>query len=117
MNKPDLRGKLPESWACNDCGINTAPEFKNREQMEQAFALDWNNQGVVQTYNEFTEIYIVKEPVWEAAGLESMAGCLCIGCLERRIGRTLTANSFVRDDPLNHPMLPGTERLLERRKE
>jgi hypothetical protein len=25
MEKPDLRGKVPESWACIDCGINTAP--------------------------------------------------------------------------------------------
>ena len=115
MNKPDLRGKLPESWACIDCGINTAPEHKNREQMEQAFALDWNNQGVEQAYNEFTEIYIVKERVWEAAGMKSMAGCLCIGCLEKRIGRTLTAKDFVRNHPLNK--MPGTERLLERRKE
>jgi hypothetical protein len=43
MKKPDLRGKVPESWACIDCGVNTAPGHLNREQMEQALALDWNN--------------------------------------------------------------------------
>ena len=37
MEKPDLRGKVPESWACIDCGINTAPGLMNREQLEQAF--------------------------------------------------------------------------------
>ena len=61
---------------------NTAPGHLNREQMEQALALDWNNQGVTQTYGELTEIYMVAEPIWEAAGMEPMSGCLCIGCLE-----------------------------------
>ena len=40
MEKPDLRGKVPESWACIDCGINTAPGHLPREEMEQALAAD-----------------------------------------------------------------------------
>jgi hypothetical protein len=43
-------------------------------------------------------------------------GCLCVGCLEKRLGRRLKANDFRRHDPINHPSLPGTERLLKRRK-
>jgi hypothetical protein len=113
MKKPDLRGKVPESWACIDCGINTAPSHLNREQMEQAFARDWADKGVENTYTELTEIYEVKRQIWEAAGMEPMNGCLCIGCLEKRLGRTLTAKDFVRNGPLNK--MPGTERLLERR--
>ena len=109
----DLRGKVPESWACIDCGINTAPGLLNREQMEQAFGLDWNNQGVKQTVDELSEVYTVKPKIWEAAAVPPMGGCLCIGCLEKRIGRTLTARDFVRDHPFNK--MPGTQRLLARR--
>ena len=113
MRKPNLIGKVPESWACIDCGINTSPGSLNREQMEQALARDWNDQGVVVTYDEFSEVYTVKPSVWKAAGMEPMGGCLCIGCLEQRIGRTLTPKDFPRNDPFNR--LPGKERLLARR--
>jgi hypothetical protein len=113
FGKQDLRGKMPETWLCIDCGINTAPGHLNREQMEQAFARDWNDQGVQQTYDEHTEIYLVKAPTWEAAGMEPMGGCLCIGCLEKRIGRMLTPRDFLRNHPLNKT--PGTERLVARR--
>lgn len=116
MRKPELRGKMPESWHCIDCGINTAPGHLNREQTEQAFARDWANKGVYNTYTQLTEIYEINDQVWEAASMKPMGGCLCIGCLEQRIGRTLTAKDFVRKSPLNHPVLPGTERLLARRK-
>ncbi|MET4152008.1 hypothetical protein [Bradyrhizobium barranii] len=113
VHKPDLRGKLPESWACIDCGVNTAPGFFNREQMEQAMALDWNDQGVKQTVDASSEVYTVKPKIWKAAGMEEMSGCLCIGCLERRIGRMLAAEDFPRNDPFN--AMPGTERLRSRR--
>jgi hypothetical protein len=33
-----LKGLLPESWLCVDCGINTAPGLLNRVEMEKAFA-------------------------------------------------------------------------------
>ena len=106
----NLKGKLPESWACIDCGVNTAPGLLNREQMEQAFANGWSTQGTV---DEWAEIYTVKSKVWKAANIEPMGGCLCIGCLERRLGRTLTAKDFLPNHPFN--TMPGTERLLARR--
>ena len=112
MTKPDLRGKVPESWRCIDCGINTAPGHLAREQMEQA--LTWADEGVTPTYNELTEIYAVKAQIWKAAGMTPLGGCLCIGCLERRLGRMLTAKDFIRKHPFNS--LPGTERLLARRE-
>jgi len=52
---------------------------------------------------------------WEAANMELMGGCLCIGCLEKRFGRTLTSKDFMRNHPLNS--LPGTKRLLARHDE
>jgi hypothetical protein len=82
MKDLDLKGVMPESWCCVDCGINTAPGFKNRAQAEQAFAVDWNNQGFTQKVNEFTEVYTIKAKVWQAAGMDPMGGCLCIGCRE-----------------------------------
>ena len=34
-------------------------------------------------------IYRVRDSVWAAAGIKSFGGCLCIGCLEERLGRRL----------------------------
>jgi hypothetical protein len=117
MTKPDLRGRLPESWACIDCGINTAPGLKNRAEMEQAFARLFgkdNTQPVEQDINERSEVYTVKAAVWQAAGMGPMDGCLCIGCLEKRLGRELAPIDFPRKDALNRVPV-GTERLLSRR--
>lgn len=113
FKKHDLRGKTPESWACIDCGINTAPGMLDRVRMEAAFAADWNNQGVEQTVGNNSEVYMVKPTVWKAAGIEGMGGCLCIGCLEKRIGRSLVPKDFSRHHPFNKT--PGTDRLLARR--
>ena len=106
---------MPESWACIDCGINTAPGLMNREQLDQALATDGSHYGVEQTVDERSEVYTVEPKVWEAADMEQMGGCLCIGCLEKRIGRTLTERDFVRGHPFNS--LPGTKRLLLARRE
>jgi hypothetical protein len=57
------------------------------------------------------EVYTVKHEVWKAAGMAPMRGCLCIGCLEKRIGRILTPKDFPKH-ALN--ILRGTERLLSR---
>ena len=62
-----------------------------------------------------SEVYTVRDSVWKKAGIAPMGGCLCIGCLERRIGRRLEPKDFPADDAFNHPDLPGTERLLNRR--
>jgi hypothetical protein len=42
-----------------------------------------------------------------------MGGCLCIGCLEKRISRTLVPKDFDRRHAFH--VLPGTARLLNRR--
>ena len=76
---------------CNDCGVYTQGELTH-------------------------EIYMVKEPVWRRSGL---CGCktLCIGCLERRIGRLLDSADFT-TCPLNYENVlgvrPVTPRLLHR---
>jgi hypothetical protein len=39
------------------------------------------------------EYYMVHDFVWQAAGMKSR-GILCIGCLERRLGRQLVPQDF-----------------------
>jgi hypothetical protein len=47
--------------------------------------------------------YIVHSHVWEAAGLTRFdAGCFCIPCLEKRLGRVLTVDDFP-PAPINDP--------------
>jgi hypothetical protein len=113
----DLRGLAPESWRCVDCNINTAPGLFGRAKLEQAFKADelaaTPNGGVDQSITQHSEVYIVRGSVWKASGMEPWGGCLCIGCLEKRIGRRLKPKDFPRH-PFNRVPV-GTRRLLSRR--
>lgn len=40
------------------------------------------------------EYYMVKDSVWEEAGMENGSGDLCISCLEDRLGRELDKSDF-----------------------
>ncbi len=89
---------------CKDCGMETEPWPPHRGTQEH---------------------YIVEDHVWQQAGmpLAKMAddfslhgggGCLCVGCIEKRLGRLLTTNDFA---PLTLGLLKGcqnTPRLLSR---
>jgi hypothetical protein len=108
MSKP-----LPESWRCVDCNVNTAPGCLNNVEAEQVLASGADTVNVEITSK--SEIYSVRDAVWKQAGMKADGGCLCIGCLEKRIGRQLTPKDFPRQ-PLNHPGMPGTKRLLSRRR-
>jgi len=63
--------------ACKDCETDTCP-------VEWGYRAEW---------------YMVKQEVWEAAGMRS--GYLCIGCIESRLGRQLRADDFT-DAPVNN---------------
>jgi hypothetical protein len=104
------RGHYPESWLCVDCGVHTAPGCPTRAEVHAAFAASQNPELM---FHDTTEVYTVRDAVWKAAGLKPFDGCLCIGCLEQRLGRKLKPKDFQRDHPLN--WLPGTARLLQRR--
>lgn len=58
------------------------------------------------------EYYMVTDGVWELANPQR-CGMLCIGCLEKRLGRTLTAADFTAA-PINHGVFPYSERLAAR---
>jgi len=119
----DLKGVTPESWACVDCGINTWPGFPTRVEIERRYntlaasktlsATGEEPPLAKLTVNDRCEVYTVRDSVWKAAGMEPMGGCICIGCLEKRLGRRLNPKDFPRRHPFNS--LPGTERLIERR--
>jgi hypothetical protein len=113
---------LPESWHCVDCGFDTAPGMQNRDEMwkeiEEAKAAgkwdkDW--RSTEQKIDKRSEVYSVRGAIWRKAGMESYGGCLCIGCLEKRIRRRLKPKDFDRHHPFNRPDLPCTERLRDRR--
>jgi len=110
------KGVMSEHSNCIDCGINTHPGTQTREQVDEmlragALRAEPDKLGMV-TYDENTELYMVRDKVWKAAGMEPYGGCLCIGCLEKRLGRKLRPKDFT-DHAFNR--LPGTARLLDRR--
>ena len=105
-----MKGLYSEHHACIDCGMNTFPGAPPRELAE--FLM--NRDGVFPiTISDKCEVYYVRDSVWKKAGMEPYGGCLCIGCLERRLGRRLKPKDFIR-----HVFngLPGSARLLQRRK-
>lgn len=61
------------------------------------------------------EYYMVHNEVWAAAGMLPRGGMLCIGCLEARLGRWLTAADFA-PVPVNDLRRGwrGSARLLSR---
>lgn len=74
-----------------------------------------NGEGVTYEVSAESEVYSVRDKVWAAAGMESRGGCLCIACLEKRLGRQLKPKDFKKGHPFNMPDMPGTPRLLQRR--
>jgi hypothetical protein len=115
-----LYGISTENWLCIDCGVNTAPGLKTRTEKEaaiKALGALWkhNLAGIEEHVGRNSEIYFVRDAVWKKAGMTGKwgEGCLCIGCLEQRIGRRLKPKDFPRDHEFNQ--LPGTPRLMQRR--
>ena len=78
-----------DPYPCDDCGMLTAPEGAPDE---------W---------------YAVRDEVWLAA-VVNLRGILCIGCLETRLGRELSAPDF--ENAALNDLAFGwhSERLIER---
>jgi hypothetical protein len=113
----DLRGRAPESWRCIDCDVDTAPGCLARADLERAYKRAYVEAGMAgsvdQIIDDQTEVYTVRDSVWKRAGMEPWNGCLCVGCLEKRLGRRLKPKDFNWNDPINQ--LPGSARLTKRR--
>ena len=82
---------------CVDCGIDTIPHTGKRGCLQKG-RCEW---------------YMVHKAVWAKAGMEHYGGYLCIGCLERRLGRMLRPRDFT-DAWINDRHTWQTERLVSR---
>jgi hypothetical protein len=68
---------------------------------------------------EVTEYFMVRDKTWRKARMKR--GCLCVGCLEARLGRKLKAADFI-DVPMNDLSIANvdyawswrTDRLINR---
>jgi hypothetical protein len=119
----DLYGSFPESNNCLDCGYDTMPGTPARAESEEMIreqkARGVKNWSVPATLTNESEQYIVHPHVWQAAGMKEWSdrgesGVLCIGCLEKRIGRRLRPDDFDALHVFNDPTLPGTDRRFNR---
>jgi hypothetical protein len=72
-------------------------------------------KSVEMEYDRDSEVYHVKDTIWKKAGMRPWNGCLCIGCLEKRLSRPLQPKDFARHDDKVYAALPCTDRLLNRR--
>jgi hypothetical protein len=79
-----LKGYMSEHHACVDCGVNTHPGAPPREL---AKFLMHRDGSVPMKLTQQSEVYCVR-------GLAPYGGCLCVGCLEQRIGRKLKRRDF-----------------------
>jgi hypothetical protein len=112
-----LTGRVSEHSLCVDCGVNTDPSNPTKKEMAKRIweaKLAGREWGDTITIDDRCEVYMVREKVWAEAGMGPYGGCLCIGCLEKRLGRRLRPKDFQRNHPFH--VLPGTDRLLGRRK-
>jgi hypothetical protein len=100
------------SWVCVDCGSDTAPGIPSREEQSKLLAAGEDLERYITSQSE---IYAVRDAVWAKARMQPRGGCLCIGCLEKRLGRELRIKDFLREHNLNARHLRGTTRLLKRR--
>jgi hypothetical protein len=98
----------PLTWNCIDCGVNTHPGAKGRKGLLADLAARAKSRT---RFDDRTEVYIVRPAVWKRARVAPFGGCLCIGCLEKRLGRKL--KDFNWHHEFNY--MPGTKRLLQRR--
>jgi hypothetical protein len=108
-----VQDNIVESWLCVDCGVNTNPGSPSGPEIRLAFEM--GAEGITLHCDRQNEVYQVKDAIWKQAGMRAWNGCLCIGCLERRIGRQLQPGDFARHDDEVYAAMPCTERLLNRR--
>lgn len=82
----------PQTWSrrlCRDCGTDCTPGADHDPPKAIPGTWQW---------------YIVHDDVWAAAGMNGFfSGLLCIGCLEKRLGRRLTGADLPDHLGINRP--------------
>lgn len=84
-NKNEVEDKFKD-FECVDCTINT---------------------------HYINEYYMVQFELWNSVMVHQNSGMLCIGCLEDRLGRTLTTNDFI-EAPINYGIFGWSDRMRDR---
>jgi hypothetical protein len=85
-------------WTCEDCqtfALGIPSPWNENESVDHDPEIDTAFRCV--DCGKDTgggEYYMVGDDVWAASGLAPNGGMLCLGCLERRIGRLLTGEDF-----------------------
>ena len=102
---------IVESWLCVDCGMNTHPGCPDGPRTRIDIALYGKSEV---RFDRETEVYTVRDSIWKEAGMAGWGGCLCVGCIERRLDRQLRPKDFHKQDR-DWAEFPCTERLLNRR--
>lgn len=97
-----MKGYMSEHHACVDCGVNTHPGAPPRELAEFLMHRDGS---VPMKLTQQSEVYCVR-------GLAPYGGCLCVGCLEQRIGRKLKRRDFEPDHPFNQRAFRAVSGLI-----
>ena len=81
----DLTGVTPESWLCVDCGINTAPGYPTRVELERSYKTSvamkkLSGEAPPITFNDRCEVFMVRDAVWKAVlGWSRWAGVSALG--------------------------------------
>jgi hypothetical protein len=100
-----VQDNIVEDWCCVDCGVNTNPGCPDGPTTRIEIALTGESKA---TMTRDSEVYAVKTAIWKQVGMRAWNGCLCIGCLEQRLGRQLRPKDFARDEVWAE--MPCTER-------
>jgi hypothetical protein len=106
-----VKDDIVESWLCVDCGMNTHPGCPDGPRIRIDIALYGKSAF---RFDRETEVYTVRNSIWKEARMAGWGGCLCVGCIERRLGRQLRPKDFHKHDRA-WSEFPCTERLLNRR--
>lgn len=84
-------------------------------------ARDWNRapcedcgRATIGTRKAPGEWYMVHDQVWAQAGMEAFGGCLCVGCLEQRLGRQLVPADFKDVEANDSRRMMHSDRLASR---
>jgi hypothetical protein len=112
----DMTGYTSDSHLCIDCGFNTAPGYPTRAELEAKYVGIGRPAEVPAYIDSNSEVFMLHKEVWAETGVAGYGGCLCIGCVEKRIGRHLNVRDFLWGHAFNFPGMPGTARLLKRRR-
>jgi hypothetical protein len=113
----EAEGLYYEDGCCVDCGKDTTPHTIVRDGDVNGFGMEFTRDVTIRFEPETWDFYSVKDRVWAKAGLTETGGCLCVGCLENRLGRRLRPKDFDFERDENLPGAWTSPRLAQRRKD